>query len=235
MHVRENTSKLGLAESFVDLVEKMPLDKITISMITETAHKHRKTFYYHFLDKTELIVWIFRYDLAKGLRREFPGGVLIWEEPNKNNLFIDFPYYVRNINQDKHIINARFFEVFAQSLEVRKTYYRKVFAQLGRGTLEDYIYNLYWPAIRDDIHYLIDLYLTQRAQINLTQAARCLKKETPIEFLAEFYAGAFVLRVIKRLNQTEIIRTLDDIKPFDNVIHDSLYLLFENANFDRRT
>lgn len=229
MSEEKNASKLSLAEAFIDLVKEVPLEKITVKMITEKADKHRKTFYYHFSDKRQLIAWIFRYDLAKGLRNEFPGAILIWRDAEKGGIFSSFPYYVRNLDEQGRIDNARFFDIFAKSLEVRKSYYREVFAAFGGGTLEDYIYNLYWPAFKDDISFTIDYCIKEEYKSGRVMTRDQIARETPIEFLAELFTGAFMLRFIKRLNQSKIIRTIDDIMPYDNVLHDSLYLMFKNA------
>lgn len=47
-----------LAESFKELVEKKPIEKITIREITDLAGVIRPTFYNHFQDKYELLEWI---------------------------------------------------------------------------------------------------------------------------------------------------------------------------------
>ncbi len=47
-----------LAESFKRLVEKKPVEKITIREITDLAGVIRPTFYNHFQDKYELLEWI---------------------------------------------------------------------------------------------------------------------------------------------------------------------------------
>ncbi len=46
-----------------------------------------------------------------------------------------------------------------------------------------------------------------------------------VDFLAEFYTGAFLSRFVERLNYTSARRTARDILPFENVVHDSLAAL----------
>ena len=48
-----------LAESFKELALKHPIEKITIKEITDKAGVIRPTFYNHFQDKYELLVWIY--------------------------------------------------------------------------------------------------------------------------------------------------------------------------------
>ena len=78
-----------LAESFKDLVQDHPLEKITIKNITDSAGVVRPTFYHHFADKYQLIEWILKRELllpAECLltQGEMPNAVLmyakkIWE------------------------------------------------------------------------------------------------------------------------------------------------------------
>lgn len=49
-----------LAESFKELAEKQPIEKITIKEITDKAGVIRPTFYNHFQDKYELLEWIIK-------------------------------------------------------------------------------------------------------------------------------------------------------------------------------
>lgn len=52
-------TKLALADSMKELMREIPMSKITISEITESCNLSRKSFYYHFKDKYDLVNWIF--------------------------------------------------------------------------------------------------------------------------------------------------------------------------------
>ena len=52
------TTKDILAESFLELAESKRIDKITITEITNNCGMSQPTFYNHFKDKYDLIVWI---------------------------------------------------------------------------------------------------------------------------------------------------------------------------------
>lgn len=56
-----------LAESFKQLVLKMPIEKITIKDITDGAGVIRPTFYNHFQDKYDLLEWIVNKELLDPL------------------------------------------------------------------------------------------------------------------------------------------------------------------------
>lgn len=69
-------TKTLIAETLKTLVIKTPIDKITIQDIVKASGINRKTFYYHFHDKQNLIYWIFDEDLAK-LEHETDNGELL--------------------------------------------------------------------------------------------------------------------------------------------------------------
>ncbi len=53
------TTKLSLSNSLKKLMETLPFEKITASMICANCGMNRKSLYYHFKDKYDLINWIF--------------------------------------------------------------------------------------------------------------------------------------------------------------------------------
>ena len=52
-----NLTKKALLASFGALIEKKPFDKITVSALTAKCGLNRMTFYYHFQDIYELLIW----------------------------------------------------------------------------------------------------------------------------------------------------------------------------------
>ena len=51
-----NITKKALAAALKELMEEMPFEKIGIGDICERCGMHRKSFYYHFKDKYDLVV-----------------------------------------------------------------------------------------------------------------------------------------------------------------------------------
>ena len=220
MNRKNVEAKLSLAESFAELAEAMPLDRITVNMVVDQLGKHRKTFYYHFSDKNQLIVWLFRYELACKLEEVFSADQLVFEAPGGE--YSAFPYYARNVGEGGRIYNAPFFDAAYSCFERRRAYYRNVFSALGPGTLEHYLLELYRPAIMDDIRYLLDRELSKLEGIAREGLRASVDRGYSVEFLADFFTGAFVSRYVQRLNYTPIGRTAEEVSPFENVIHDSL-------------
>ena len=54
-----NITKLAHSNALKELLEEQSFEKISVSDICERCHMNRKSFYYHFKDKYDLVNWIF--------------------------------------------------------------------------------------------------------------------------------------------------------------------------------
>lgn len=54
-----NITKKALASAMKSLMEKTPFSKINVADICEACDMNRKSFYYHFKDKYDLVNWIY--------------------------------------------------------------------------------------------------------------------------------------------------------------------------------
>ena len=61
----QNMTKTALAEALKDLMRKKPFARISVSDICESCGLNRKSFYYHFRDKYDLLNWIFYVDIVE--------------------------------------------------------------------------------------------------------------------------------------------------------------------------
>ena len=61
------TTKQAMEESLKRLLLQKPLNKITISDITEECEVNRMTFYYHFKDIYDLVEWSCEEDARRAL------------------------------------------------------------------------------------------------------------------------------------------------------------------------
>ena len=57
-----NITKNALANSMKSLMKEKPFDKISVIDICSGCGMNRKSFYYHFKDKYDLVNWIFYMD-----------------------------------------------------------------------------------------------------------------------------------------------------------------------------
>lgn len=54
-----NATKQAMADALKELMHTLPFEKISVSHICEKCNMNRKSFYYHFKDKYDLVNWIF--------------------------------------------------------------------------------------------------------------------------------------------------------------------------------
>ncbi len=54
-----NITKRALAAAMKELMAEMPFEKINVAQICEKCGMNRKSFYYHFRDKYDLVNWIY--------------------------------------------------------------------------------------------------------------------------------------------------------------------------------
>ena len=60
-------TKIIIAEALIRLMQKKSLDKISVSEIINACSISRRTFYYHFPDKQNLVCWIFDWEINNKL------------------------------------------------------------------------------------------------------------------------------------------------------------------------
>lgn len=70
-----NITKTAMAESMKTLMNEKPFAKISIGDICERCGMNRKTFYYHFKDKYDLVNWIFQTEFLEMINaRNYTSG-----------------------------------------------------------------------------------------------------------------------------------------------------------------
>ena len=212
-----NTMSL-IAETFVSLTEHEPPEKIAVSDIVAASGKNRKTFYYHFEDKNALIIWKFRFDLGAELQRRFPENILVYEKGSDDSL-ARFPYYITQKSGVRSLDHSKFFDAFALVLERNRSFYAQALSEVGPASLGSYLYDLYQPALRNDIIIIL--------------ANRYLPEEN-IDFLSEFYTCAFLSFLTRKCKQPGPNGHVGGIVgPFANIIHSSLENEIKEAQMRR--
>ena len=208
---------LLIADTFVELCDEMPLKKASISDIIERTGKNRKTFYYHFENKDSLIAWIFRYDLAQELKKNFPESVLVYEREGHDSTS-QLPYYILQKSGVRSLDHSAFFECFGRVLEAKRHFFTQALIDNNPYSLRNYLYNLYLPALRNDIELIL--------------SNRYLPEEN-IQYLAEFYTCAFLYYYIRKCDQLGVEHLTGQAGPFSNIIHSSIEMEIKEAQFRR--
>ncbi len=195
-----------LGNSFIELAEHSPIEKISVSDIVSASGKNRKTFYYHFEGKESLIRWIFRKDLADTLIEHIDVEELVYERQGSGT-YPDLPYYVCRKVGVRSLDGSAFSEMLATCLQNRRSFYGKVLRFTGPDSLQAYLRRLYIPALTADIRFILsNRYLS----------------DANVRFLAEFYTGAILTYIFDKVCDPTCTDILTDVKPFQNIVHSSL-------------
>lgn len=210
-------TKLLIADALISLCEEEPLRKVSISDIVERTGKNRKTFYYHFEDKNALIIWKFRYDLGLELQSRFPENVLVYNR-NEDPSLAALPFYITQKSGVRSLDHSKFFDAFAIVLERNRKFYTQALTEMGPTALRNYLYELYLPALRNDISIIL--------------SNRYLPEEN-IDFLSEFYTCAFLSYFTRKCEQPGSKPLLSNAGPFANIIHSSLESEIKEAQLRR--
>jgi len=121
-----NITKRALAAALKDIMEEMPFDKITVGHICTKCEMNRKSFYYHFKDKYDLVNWIYYTEFIGVIKNkeyknglEFLSDICTYLEQNKK-------FYRRVLKYDGQ---NSFFEYFKEMLTPAvERYTREIFA-----------------------------------------------------------------------------------------------------------
>jgi len=116
-----NITKRALATSLKKLIEEKPFEKISVGDICERCDMNRKSFYYHFKDKYDLVNWIFDTEfIAVAHTKNFEDT---WELLN--------------------VLCGFFYD--------NRIFYRKVLCIKGQNSFSDHFKELIIPVISDRI------------------------------------------------------------------------------------
>ena len=66
------TTKKAISYALKDLLKTNPFSKITINDIAASCNINKQTFYYHFLDKEDLVEWICKEEMVVSLIIKIP-------------------------------------------------------------------------------------------------------------------------------------------------------------------
>lgn len=111
MERKSELTKALLGEKFKELVAKKGFDKLTIKMITDAAGVIRPTFYNYFQDKYEVMEWLLKEEIFKG---------------------------VSELIETDHAMDS--LQLLFQRFDKDKAYYEKVFDVTGQNSFEEMLY-----------------------------------------------------------------------------------------------
>lgn len=126
-----NITKRALATSLKELMAEQPFDKINVAQICERCDMNRKSFYYHFKDKYDLVNWIFDTEFIALLKDE--------------NLNVNYSNY-----RERWAFIEKIFRYFYQN----HGFYRKALQIRGQNSFHDHFREYIQPLLADRISAL---------------------------------------------------------------------------------
>lgn len=94
--MQKDTKKL-IFDTFIELLEKKPFDKITVKDIVEACEINRNTFYYYYSDIYDLLEEVFTRELSKLVEAHKEGGSWVKAFLNVANVAYNHKKVINNI------------------------------------------------------------------------------------------------------------------------------------------
>jgi len=122
-----NITKRALAAAMKELVAKEPFAKISVADICDRCEMSRKSFYYHFKDKYDLVTWIFDSEFLELVRKNDDASITKWDR----------------------------LEVFFVYLYENRIFYRKALQIEGQNSIAEHFRELFRPVLRTRLEEIL--------------------------------------------------------------------------------
>ncbi len=158
-------TKAALGGALKKLVTEKPFEKISVGEICDLCNMNRKSFYYHFHDKYELVIWIFENEFVSNMTSYVKGNV--WESMSMlcNYFYKNRAFYKRILMIDGQNCFTEYFSDLC-----KKHFADRIKERLEGITVTDkniilysnfFVYSVYmWLTRndgRDDVEFVKDL------------------------------------------------------------------------------
>ncbi|MBR1758008.1 MAG: TetR family transcriptional regulator [Lachnospiraceae bacterium] len=188
--MRKKTSPQILASSLIELCETKPVDKITIKEIAENCGLSSQTFYNHFTDKYDLILWIHKKE-GDELLRGMENGEYNFREMTIRNL----KFYAEHAN----------FMMNALSNTHGKDSYRVASAENAIEMMEGFIKRHFWlREIPEKERVLLRMFIYASTEIYGYWVFEGMK--IPVETLAAYIVSAMPVELRKYFPEDELFQ-----------------------------
>lgn len=207
------STKHEIAEAYKDLVITKKTSVVPVHEVSERSGVSRKTFYYHFPDKTRLIYWIFRSELAAALEASYDEKNLVKPFPSTNDPYPDLAFYARIPVGVRFLDESSFFKLFGDYLQANRQFYRIVLQDNTASATRRSLLELYHEALYGDVLFIL--------------GGRELPSDA-VEKLASYYTNAAFSHYFDHMLHTG--ENLGSLLPprFKNITHESLSGVIES-------
>ncbi len=167
-------TKRAIAASLKQRMEHTPLERITVTDICEDCDLNRKSFYYHFLNKYELVIWIFEEEIGRPIRQ----------------------------NAASNSVSLSLAMELCEALAIERSFYAGALSVTGPGSFREYLAHQMQPMVlrslsmeqgssldRDETTYLV-------SEFFLSSLYRWLERTPPTSaetFLQSFCSASLAL------------------------------------------
>lgn len=151
---KADLTRKHIARTFKDMMALRSYQAITIQAIAQSAEVSRKTFYYYFFSKADLVCYVFREELSEVLKRSFPADELVCDTELESDKYRSFPFFTRDAvgNHDK----GRFFRVLSRYFQCNEAYYRALSHCEDWAFFENYLVDIYRPQFKQTIELFFE-------------------------------------------------------------------------------
>lgn len=169
-----NITKRALAQALKELMASQPLEKISVGEICAGCDMNRKSFYYHFKDKYDLVEWIFYTEFIALLKDVDPADKWAFLQTLCEYFYRERTFYIRALEvRGQNSFRDYFREFFYQSIEP--------FLRLDRepGVRED-VAAFYSHFVSDAVLLAILRWLTEGTRLAPEEFVRLMKEASEL-------------------------------------------------------
>jgi len=139
-------TKKALAESMKELMNEMSFEKISVGHICEKCGMARKSFYYHFKDKYDLVNWIFYTEYISVLQSKNYSDIHELFQDTCSYFFENRSFYINAFNVEGQNSFTEFFSETLQAIAYDYTQDR-----IGDHEFRDFFCSFFTNAFRESI------------------------------------------------------------------------------------
>jgi AcrR family transcriptional regulator len=148
-------TKRLIADVFLSLTRQRPYQEVTVTDIIEAAKCSRRTYYYHFKDKQDLVIWIFRSEFSEELKGVFPPVSWVRDTELPDEKYRNYVFYANMRTKSQSLDLSLLWKTMSDYLSKKEWHYAQVFRSSEPNNLRDYLFRIYMRQFKKDIKYYL--------------------------------------------------------------------------------
>lgn len=188
----QNTTRDAIVEAFISAVESSSLKKVRVASLIDELGINRNTFYYHFGNKYDVAMYVFRTDLDKVLKDELHKYEWVSSPLVVSKKNVDLVYY-SHVEIGAHTLDmTKFYKALVHCMFSRERFYHNLL-NVHEPEFYGMLVDLFIPAVRDDITFMLggrympeatfELLTRENAELVVFPARYCLIHHQEIDEL----------------------------------------------------